>query len=572
MAFKTFPHPSPSGDPPQYVEPDPNKLRVVPLGGLGEFGKNMMAFEFGGDMILVDCGQMFPEEEMLGVDAVIPDFKYVADRVDRLQAIILTHGHEDHIGAIPYFLRDFDVPVYGSRLTLELVRQKLREMEIEDECELHEIQGRSRIQLGAFNVEFLHVSHSIPQSMALAITLPIGTIIHTGDYKFDSSEDGESSDFFTLSRYGETGVLLLLADSTNVGREGTSPSEKSVEEGLRPIIAACKGTIILSTFSSGLHRVQTSLHLAKELGRKVFIAGLSLERNVATATKLGLLNYPEKLIMPLKHLPHVKPHERMMLVTGSQGEPLSALSRLALDAFKPYRVQPDDQVILSARMIPGNEKAIFRMINHFYRRGARVITEKDAMIHASGHAYQEEMRQLYRMLKPRYFAPIHGELRQLIGNGELAEGIGVPPENIFILENGDTLDVDQNSGVHRRADLAGQVLVDGRVIDQLEEVVLRDRQHLSEDGMVIVILAIHKRSLQIIAGPDIVSRGFVEVDRNEELIAACKEVVISAFESCAPEGKEEWEVVKSTVKKELRRFLGEKTDRYPVILPVVLEI
>lgn len=572
MTLQNFPTLAPENGMPQRVEADPSKLRVVPLGGLGEFGKNMMAFEYGGDIILVDCGQMFPEEEMLGVDSVIPDFTYVAERLDRVRGVILTHGHEDHIGAIPYFLRDFDLPVYGSRLTMELVRQKLREMDIEDECELYEVKGREKVKLGQFEVEFLHVTHSIPDSMMLAITTPLGTVIHTGDYKFDPTETDGTTDFLSLAKYGEQGVLLLLADSTNVSREGISPSEKSVEEALRPVIASAPETVILSTFASGLFRVQTALNIARELGRKVFIAGLSLERNFATASKLGMLKYPENLVLPLRFMNNTPPRERMLLVTGSQGEPLSVLSRLAMDGFKGYRVSPGDVVVLSARMIPGNERAIYRTINHFYRRGAKVVTERDAGIHASGHAYREEMRQLYTLLKPKYFVPIHGELRQLIENGELALSLGIQNENIYILESGDTLDLDGESAVHRKADLAGQVLVDGRLIDQLEEVVLRDRRHLAEDGMVIVILGIDKRTLEIIAGPDIVSRGFVEVDRNEALIEDCKRVVIEAFNQCDKEGKEEWEIVKTSVRKELRRFLTARTDRFPVILPVVMEI
>lgn len=555
-----------------YAAPDPRKLRVVPLGGLGEFGKNMMALEYGEDMILIDCGQMFPEEEMLGVDSVIPNFSFVEERIGKLRGLILTHGHEDHIGAIPYFLRDFDTPVYGSRLTLALVRGKVREMGIEDECQFHEIAARGRIQLGAFDVEFLHVSHSIPEAMALAITLPIGTVIHTGDYKFDAQDKGETSDFFGLSRYGETGVLLLMADSTNSDREGSSPSEETVLNALRPIIADAERSVILSTFASGLHRIQTVIDLAQEFGRKIFLAGRSLERNFEIATRLGLLHYPEDIILPITKADSIPPAQRLLIASGSQGEPFSAFSRLALDSFKGYEIEPGDTVIISARMIPGNEKAIYKMINHFYRRGARVITEKDAPIHATGHACREEMRQLYRMLKPKYFAPIHGELRQLISNGEIGAGLGIEPSRIFIIENGDALDLDADSITHRRFGLAGQVLVDGKIFDQLEDVVLRDRQHLSEDGMLLVILVIDKKTLKVIAGPDIVSRGFVEVDSNEELIEDCKSVVLDAFEDCAKEGKEEWEVVKAAVRKALRRFLRDETDRYPVILPVVIEI
>lgn len=532
----------------------------------------MMAMEYGDDMIVVDCGLMFPEDDMLGVDAVIPDFTFVSERIEKLRGMILTHGHEDHIGAITYFLREFDTDVYGSRLTLALVKKKLEEADLENFDRLHEIHGRSRVELGSFEVEFLQVAHSIPEAMALAINLPIGTIIHTGDYKLDPQDESGTSDFFTISRYGEQGVLMLLADSTNVDREGNCPPELSVKNALRPIITSTEGTVVLATFSSGLHRVQTALDLAHELGRKIFVAGRSLERNFEIATELDLLHYPSDLVLPLRDLPKIPSPARMILITGSQGEPGSGLSRMALGGFKPYRLQPDDAVILSARMIPGNEKAIYKMINHIYRKGSKVITERDAKVHASGHAYRDEMRQLYRMIRPKYFVPIHGELRQLIGNRDLAADLSIDEANIFILENGDTLDVDATSAEHCRAGLAGQVLVDGKVFDQLEEVVLRDRKHLAEDGMLIVILVIDKKTLEITAGPDIVSRGFVEVDSNEKLIEECKEIVVEAFEDCEMEGKEEWDVVKTAVRKALRKFLRAETDRYPVILPVVIEI
>ncbi len=547
-------------------------LRVVPLGGLGEFGKNAMVFEYGDDLILIDCGMKFPEEDMLGVDAVIPDFSYIADRADKLRAVILTHGHEDHIGATTHFVREFDAPIYGSALTLALVEGKMREMRLEDRAELHEVKPRDRIRAGAFEIQFLQVSHSIPQAFAIAITLPIGAVIHTGDYKFDPSDETDPSDFYSFTNYGESGVLLLLGDSTNVDRKGHSPSEESVRDALRPIISEAEGSVILSTFSSGLHRLQSVITLAEEMNRKVFLAGFSLERNFQTATRLGILKYKEGTVLPFKEMDRFDKRSRILMVTGSQGEPLSVLSRMARDDFRGYNVSSADTVIFSARMIPGNERAIYKMINHFYRRGAHVVTERDGPIHASGHAYEDEMLQLYRSVKPRFFVPIHGELRQLMCNGELATRVAISPDDVFVLENGDVLDVTPDSAKVFRAEVAGEVLVDGKVFDQVEEVVLRDRKHLAEDGMVIVILAIDKRTLRILAEPDIVSRGFVEVDRNEDLIEDCKAVVIKAFEECERESKEDWEIVKTTVRKALRKFLRVETDRYPVILPVVIEI
>ena len=555
-----------------YVEPDPNKLRIVPLGGVGEFGKNMMTLEYGEDMVVVDCGQMFPDHDMLGVDTVIPDFGYIAERSEKLRGVILTHGHEDHIGAIAHFLRDFDTPVYGSRLTLEIVRSKLKDATTLAEPRLHEIQGGTLIRLGEFRVEFLRVAHSMPDSMALAISLPIGKIIHTGDYKLDPSDPDESQGDSSLARTVESGLLMLLADSTNVDREGTSPSEQSVLDGLRPILESAEATVIVSTLASCLHRIQTVLTLAEELGRKVSIVGFGLERNFEIGTRLGLLDYPEDLMLPLHMARNLDPRERLLVMSGCQGEPQSSLFRMSLGTLRGYRIQPGDTVILSARMIPGNERAIYRMTNHLYRRGARVITDRDAPVHASGHAYSAEMLRLYRSLRPQYFIPVHGELRQLIRNGELAASIPMDKDKVLIIENGDTLDLDANGVEHRRAGLAGQVLLDGKVFDPLEEVVLRDRKNLSEDGMIIVILVIDKRTLEITAGPDIVSRGFVEVDTNEDLMEECKEVVVRAFEACEKEGKEEWDLVKTSVRKALRKFLRAETDRFPVILPVIIEL
>lgn len=572
---KTAPAPAPSGPAVTPSELRRDTLRVVPLGGVGEFGKNMMALEYGDDMIVVDCGQMFPEADMPGVDSVIPDFAYIDERADKLRGVVLTHGHEDHIGAIQYFLRDFDYPVYGSRLTLALVRSKLREMEIEDECELHEIKGRDRIRLGAFEIEFLGVTHSIPDTMALAITTPVGTIIHTGDYKFDTQDPDETSDFYEFARLGESGVLAVFGDSTNVDREGTSPSERSVAAALRPLVAAAEGSVILSTFSSGLHRLQTMLDVAKETGRKVAVLGRSLERNFEIATGFGMLHYTDDLVIHFKDLMRLPARERLLVCTGCQGEPLAALSRLALDDLRGYRIEEGDTVIFSARMIPGNEKAIFRTINHLCRRGAHVLTEKDAPgIHASGHAYREEIRQLYRMLRPKYVVPVHGEIRQQMGHRDLAASIGIPADRVFILDNGDALDfrADGSARAWRGAGLAGRVLVDGKVIDQVEDVVLRDRMHLAEDGMVTVILVIDPRLGEIAAGPDIVTRGFIEVDGNADLIEECKQVVRDTFAECPRESREEWDVVKSAIRKALRRFLKEETDRYPLILPVVMEV
>lgn len=567
------------GAEPSLPPPAEGRLRVIPLGGIGEFGKNSTVMEYGRDLILIDCGQKFPDAEMFGVDMVIPDFTYIMERLDRLRGLVLTHGHEDHIGAVPYLIRQIPerrLPIYGSRLTLALVREKLDEMNLRHAAELIEIEGGHKHFLGHFEVEFVPVPHSFPMSMSLFIHLPIGTVVHTGDYKFDSDlEGGGFIGSEPFERFGREGrpVLLLLADSTNVGREGVSLTEVQVEQGLSPLIHSAPRTIILATFSSSLHRVQTVLDLAQEAGRYVAICGFSLERNFSIATELGLLRYPADLILPLNELIHKPAHRRLILTTGTQGEPLSALSRLSLNSFKGFTVQPGDTVILSSRIIPGNERTIYRMINHFYRHGARVITERDAVVHGSGHAYRDEMRKLLTLTKPLHFTPVHGEYYHLVKHRELAQECGIPEENIHIIENGMILEVDEKCAwIAEKSDLAGQVLVDGRVVEGVEEIVLRDRRHLSEDGIITVVLAIDKHSHKIIAGPDIVSRGFVNNDENEALFEVCRKKVIQAYEECDTESQEEWDVVKTAVRKTLRKYLRAELDRYPMIVPVVVEI
>ncbi len=561
--------------PRRMAPPAAGRLRVLPLGGVGEFGKNCLVLECGEDMIVVDCGQQFPEDDMFGIDTVIPDFSYLLEHIDRLRAVILTHGHEDHIGGVPYLLRQLGklrVPIYGTRLTLAIIKAKLQELAPEANPLLEPVEEHERVVLGSFDVECIPVMHSMPQALSLLIRTPVGNIFHTGDYKFDNYDGGECAISEAVQRAAGEETMLLLADSTNVDREGFSTGEETVRGGLEMVIAAAESTVILACFSTSLHRAQSVLDIAERLGRKVAVCGMSLERNFGIATELGLLRYSDYLVRPLQEVVRLPPGERLILTTGTQGEPMSALARLSRNGFKGYRVTPGDLVILSSRIIPGNERPIWRMINNFYRHGARVVTEREAMVHGSGHACRGEMCKLFGMLRPRHFMPVHGEMRQLIIHRDLAVSCGVEPERVFVIENGTLLELGKDGGSVAPTEWAGQVLVDGRLMDGVEEVVLRDRRHLSADGMLTVILVIDKQTHRIIAGPDIVSRGFVCVEDNEPLIEACRKVVIRTFDECDNEGKEQWDVVKAAVRKALRRFLSEETDRYPVILPVVVEI
>lgn len=575
-----------SSDQPQNMEPEVEteaeavletpaspKLRIIPLGGVGEIGMNMVLFEYGEDLFAVDCGQMFPDEELLGVDFVIPDLTYVVENASRFRALILTHAHDDHIGALPYLLESVQVPIYGSPLTCEIARERLVEFDLDQVAEFVHVEPPQVIRFGEIEIEFIHVTHSVPGALALAIRLPLGNVLYTGDYKIDPTPlDGQPFDFFTFSKYGREGVLALLADSTNVEHEGYTRSERAVIDPLDRIFEGAKRSIIFSCFSSSMHRIQIVLNLAAKHGKKVFISGLNMNRNVRIASQVGVVELPPDTVMDLRELGKVPPEQRVILTTGSQGEPLSALSRMALDEHKEVKITPGDTIILSSRMIPGNEKAIYRMINHFFRRGAEVFYSGMADVHVSGHAQREEMRLLLGLCKPKYLVPIHGEFRHLIEHKHLAVETGMDPENIFIMQNGDVLEIDETGAARAGRIPIGRILVDGRDVGGVDEVVLRDRKHLSEDGMVIVMLVIDQSSSQLVTGPDIVSRGFLYMDENEEFFNRCKQVVLTAFEECEKESKEEWAVVRTSVRRALKKFIKGETGRFPVILPVVLEI
>ncbi|MFC1601902.1 ribonuclease J [Candidatus Sumerlaeota bacterium] len=557
------------------------QLRIMPLGGCNEIGLNMTVLECEGQILIVDCGQMFPEEDMPGVDLVICDTTYLEKRLSQVQGIVLTHGHEDHLGALPYILPRLNVPVYGTTLTLGILGPKLAEYKLDETTDVRDVPQREPRQIGAFSVEWVNVTHSIPNASALIIRTPAGIVVFSGDYKIDYSPvDGREFDFHALASVGEEGVLALLADSTNVHRPGPTPREASVIPALEKYFQECEGSLVLATFASSLHRVQVCLNLAAKYGRKVYLSGLNMERNVRIAAELGFLDVPDDLLRPLKQYPRARPQKRMVLTTGSQGEPLSGLSRMALDSHKQVKVQPEDTVILSARVIPGNERAIYRMVNHFFRRGARVIYEELAPVHASGHAYSDDMRQLLSLVRPRFLIPVHGEMRHQLAHKDLAAGVGMKPEDVFVLGNGKALELRAGSrGLEHaqgrildEAIPASRVLVDGSGIGDIHEVVLRDRLHLGEDGVILVLLTIDRETAELLAGPEIVSRGFVYMDENEALINEIRQVVLDTFNETEKESREEWAVVKEAVRRAVRRFVKKRCQKFPIILPVVTEI
>jgi ribonuclease J len=547
-------------------------LSIIPLGGLGEIGLNMMVMEYGGDIIVIDAGQMFPEEDMLGVDMVIPDFTYLLDNREKIRGIILTHGHEDHTGALPYLLKEISVPVYGTLLTLGLVKEKLKEHRLNG-IEFNTVRPRDIIHLGAFTIEFIRVTHSIVDGVGLGITTPVGMIVHTGDFKLDPTPvDGELMDFYKFSEYGDKGTLLFLSDSTNSEKGGYTFSEKEIRRVLEDIFSKAEGRIIIATFSSNIHRVQQIIDVAVMFGRKISLNGKSMVSNAQIALELGYLNIPEGTWLRIDEMNKLPDKEIAIVTTGSQGEPLSALSRIAMDKHKHISIRKGDTVILSSKMIPGNERAIARVINHLLKRGADVIYEKVSEIHVSGHASKEELKLMLSIVRPKYFIPIHGEYRHLIYHSRLAEKTGVPPENIFILEDGDVVEFSKDGAWKAGRVSAGRAFIDGKGVGDVGEIVLRDRLRLAHDGVVIVIIGIEKLTGKIVTGPDIISRGFVFEDASQELLTEVREVVIAALESMGKEIKSEWPLVQAGLKNTLRKYIFKKMDRKPMILPLIIEV
>ena len=553
---------------------DAAPLRVVPLGGLGEIGLNMMVVEYQETALLIDAGLMFPEEEMFGIDIVIPDFSYLQTKRDHLKALIVTHGHEDHIGAIPFLLRDFPVPIYGTALTLALIREKLKEHALLDRCELIQIAARERISIGSFQIEFIQVCHSIPDGVGLAIRTPVGTLIHSGDFKIDQTPvDGKRFDFGRFGAYGEEGVLALFSDSTNVERQGSTLSERDVGRTLREIFQNCSGRIIVAVFASHLHRIQQVIHLAREFNRKVLLTGKSMVANVRIARGLGYLHFDPKDEISLHELPRHPDSQVLMLTTGSQGEPQSALNRMAFDDHKKLKVKPGDTIILSSKFIPGNERTIQNIINHLYRLGAEVIYEQVRDIHVSGHAYLEELKAMINLVRPRFFIPIHGEFRQLVKHRQAAMLMGMPAEDCLLVENGNILQFSSNSAAIVDRVETGRVFVDGKGVGDVGGLVLRDRRHLSEDGFVIASLVINKETKEILSGPDILSKGFIRERNKAEILDAAKCIVFEVFDRLLEQDFEiDCTELQSEIKRELKRFFNQVLERRPVIYPLVAEI
>ena len=552
------------------------KLQLVPLGGLGEFGMNSMAVRYGDDIIVIDAGMMFPDAELLGVDIVIPDFSYLEQNREHVRALILTHGHEDHIGAVPFLLGEINVPVYGSEFTLALVERRLEEHGLADSVRLNKVKPRDRVEIGPFQIEFIHVTHSIVSAMAVAITTPLGVLVHTGDFKVDPTPtDNELFDLHTLADYGKRGVLLLMSDSTNVDRPGYTESERAVAPRFEDLFYRAERRLVISCFSSSIHRLQLILDLAAEYGRKVAFVGRSLMNVTEIAHSMGLLHLPDGILLRPQDIMPSDPKKVVVVASGTQGEPMSALSRIAVDNHKSVSVEAGDTVVLSSRIIPGNEKGIYRMINHFAKRGADVVYgSMNPPVHVSGHGSAEELKLVLNLLRPRYFLPVHGEYRQLAKHASLAQHLrDAGLKETFVMETGETLEIDRNGARRGEKVQVGRVCIDSGTIDEVvEDIVIRDRRHLSEDGFVLPIIAINKHSGKSETLPEIVSRGFMSFEDGSDLLQAARQVVARTLEASSEEERTDWGVMQEKIRADLKRFLTKETQRRPLIMPVILEV
>lgn len=552
--------------------PKEHKLQIIPLGGLGEIGKNMTVIRYDNQMLLVDAGLAFPEDEMLGIDIVIPDYSYLLEHREMLLGVLVTHGHEDHIGALPYLLRDLDVPIFATRLTLGLIQSKMKESNL-NQMKATVVQPRDVIKLGVFRIEFIRVSHSIPDAVAIAIHSPLGTVIHTGDFKLDHTPvSGDILDIHKFAELGDKGVLCLMSDSTNVERSGFTMSESNVGQMFDEAFRNAKDRVIIASFASNVHRIQQAITAAFKTNRKVAVVGRSMVNVVTIAAELGYLDIPDGMLVDIDEIVSLPGNQACILTTGSQGEPMSALTRMAMNDHRRVEIQPGDTVIISASPIPGNEKSVARTVDHLFKQGANVIYESMHGMHVSGHASQEELKLMLNMVRPQYFVPVHGEYRMLIKHAQLAEQLGISRENIFVAENGSVLEFTRHGATLGGKVTAGKVLIDGLGVGDVGNIVLRDRKQLSQDGILIVVMTISRSTGAIVAGPDVVTRGFVYVRESETMLEEAKEKVRQTMARCRENRITEWAVLKSQIRDALGKHFYEKTRRRPMILPIIQEV
>jgi len=548
------------------------RLRAIPLGGLGEIGRNMMALEYDEQIVVIDAGLMFPEEEMLGVDLVLPDVTYLVERKDKVLGFLLTHGHEDHVGALPYVLPKLNAPVYGSRLTLGFIKNKLREHKVIEYADLREIKAGDVVELGPFKAEFIHVAHSIPDTTALAIETPVGMVIHSGDFKMDQTPvDGQPTDMARLSHFGDRGVTLLMSDSTNAERDGFTPSERTIGEAFQELFGQVSGRIIISTFASNIYRIQQALNTAARYKRKVAVIGRSMVNNLTIAQELGYIHMPGDIMIKIQDI-NKEPDEKLVILSsGSQGEPLSALTRIAAQEHPQVKLKAGDTVILSATPIPGNEELVSRTINNCYKHGARVFYSARNRVHASGHASREELKLMLNLVRPKFFMPVHGEFRHLALHSEIAQDVGIPKDRVIVIDDGNTVELGDSVPHLGNKVPAGYVFVDGLGVGDVGSVVLRDRRVLSQDGIFIVIVTVDKDTGQVVSGPDLISRGFVHQQTSDALLESARQQVLDTINKPG-RGNPEWQVVKNSIRDSLSKFLYEQMRRRPMIIPIVVEV
>ena len=549
------------------------KLKIISLGGLNEIGKNLTVYEYGNDIILVDVGMGFPDDEMYGVDVVIPDFTYLIQNRDRIRAIFITHGHEDHIGAIPYLMRDVNVPIYATRMSAGLIRLKLEEHRLDKKVKLITCEAGETVRAGKFAVEFIHINHSIADAVAFAIRCPLGVVVHTGDFKIDPTPiQGGMADLTRLGELGREGVLALLADSTNVERPGFTKSERSVGASFEALFRGCDQRIIVTTFASNVDRIQQIINVAAKYGRKVAVTGRSMENVMRVSTELGYMQVPAGTVVDVNQIKGLPKNKVCIITTGSQGETMSALTRMAFNTHRQVEIQAGDRVILSSSAIPGNENAIGNVINELYRRDAEVVNERELPLHVSGHACQDELKIVHALVRPKYFIPVHGEQRMLKTHAKLAREMGMDPRNIVISDVGKVIEITQKSARINGTVPSGKVFVDGYGVGDVGAVVLRDRQHLAQDGMIVVVVSMSAEDGQVISGPDIITRGFVYVKESEALMDELRQVAMDALETCQDRHVRDWSSIKSEIKGSLSGYLYKKTKRNPMILPVIMEV